>query len=154
MMREVERIEEQLRRAYEGEAWHGPALREVLADVTAARAAARPLPDAHSIWEIVLHVAAWTNVVRRRIGGEWTDAPDEGDWPEARETSEAAWRDALARLEENQRELRRAVARLDDARLDEPLAAGKSSFYVTLHGLIQHHLYHAGQIALLKKSGA
>ena len=50
-------IAEQLRRAFEGDAWHGPALLELLQDVDAATAAARPLPDVHSIWELVLHVA-------------------------------------------------------------------------------------------------
>jgi hypothetical protein len=38
-------------------------------------------------------------------------------------------------------------------RLDEPIIAGMSSIYVTLHGVVQHHLYHAGQIAMLKKAG-
>jgi hypothetical protein len=65
-MSEIQRIEDQLRRAFEGHAWHGPAVRELLADVTAAKAAGRPLPSAHSIWEIVLHMATWERVVRRR----------------------------------------------------------------------------------------
>src|SRR5437764_6919973 len=56
-MNEVERILDQLKRAFEGNAWHGPAVEEVLADVTAEQAAAKPIPDAHSIWELTLHIA-------------------------------------------------------------------------------------------------
>ena len=55
-MTEIERIEDQLKRSLEGEAWHGPALEELLADVRAEQAAAKPVPPAHSIWEIVLHI--------------------------------------------------------------------------------------------------
>lgn len=153
-MAEVERIEDQLRRAFEGGAWHGPALRELLADVNAERAAARPLANAHSIWEIVLHVAAWDGVVRRRVGGERVDEPPEGDWPTVADTGEAAWREALGLLERRSRELREAVLRLSDSQLDDNVGGvdGGSSCYVTLHGAIQHGLYHAGQIALLKKA--
>src|SRR5271157_2181551 len=63
-------IAEQLRRAFEGDAWHGPALLELLQDVDAATAAAKPVPNVHSIWELVLHVAAWDAAACRRLAGE------------------------------------------------------------------------------------
>jgi uncharacterized damage-inducible protein DinB len=150
-MNEIQRIEDQLKRALEGKAWHGPSLRELLADVTAEQAAARPLANAHSIWEIVLHIAAWEEAVRRRLEGEPVDLFGEEDWPPVTNTSEAAWKNTLAKLENNHRELRKAIARLSDSRLEEAIAGEKYSVYVTLHGVIQHDLYHAGQIAVLKK---
>ena len=148
-MREAERIANQLRRAYRGEAWHGPALRELLEGVTAERAAARPLPGAHSIWELVLHVAAWQGVVLRRVGGEDAREPEEGDWSDVAEPDEARWREALARLDESTERLIEAVTGLADSRLEEGI--GRATLYAHLHGIIQHNLYHAGQIALLKK---
>lgn len=151
-MTEIERIEDQLKRAFEGEAWHGPSVQEALAGVTHEQAAVRPLAHTHTIWEIVLHLAAWDGVVRRRLEGELVDDPEEGDWPPVKDTSAAAWSDTLERLKNNHAELRRALSRLDQSRLDEPLAHGKSSAYITIHGSIQHYLYHAGQIALLKKA--
>ncbi len=99
-MTEVARIADQLRRAFRGKAWHGPALRELLADVSAERAAARPIPNAHTIWEIVLHLAAWDDAVLRRLEGRRTDVPDEGDWPPVREVGEAAWGRALDLLDQ------------------------------------------------------
>ena len=153
MMTEIEKIEDQLRRAFEGEAWHGPSLQEVLADVTAAQAAARPLVHAHSIWEIVLHLAAWDDTVRRRLEGEKVDNPLEGDWPPVKDESEAAWSKTLERMKKNHTQLRLTTSRFPSSRLDEPLAGSKWSAYLTLHGSIQHYLYHAGQIALLKKQG-
>jgi len=151
-MTEIERIEDQLKRAFEGEAWHGPSVQELLADVTAPMAAARPLSQAHSIWEIVLHIAAWDTVVRRRLEGEKADEPDEGDWPPVTDTGEAAWQDTLERLKRNHTALRLTISRLDEARFDEPLIGSKWPAYVTIHGSIQHYLYHAGQIAILKKA--
>ena len=150
-MTEIERITDQLRRAFEGEAWCGSALREVLADVTAESAARRMLANAHSVWEIVLHVAAWKDAVRRRLAGERVVTPAEGDFPSVVETDATAWRNAIEMLETRHTELREAVARLDDAWLEEPIVEGMSSLYVTLHGAVQHDLYHAAQIALLKK---
>ena len=158
-MTEIERIEDQLKQAFGGDAWHGSSLSVILAGVTAAQAAAKPLPNAHSIWEIVLHVAAWDGAVRQRLEGETVRVPDEGDWPTVAETSDAAWQDALGRLKERHEQLREAITRLDDDELDKRLGAerdaptgGGVSVYTTLHGIIQHNVYHAGQIALLKRA--
>lgn len=150
-MSEIQRIKDQLRRASEGPAWHGPSLKELVSDVTAERAAARPLAGAHTIWEIVLHIAAWNEGARLRLAGERAELSTEEDWPPVTDTSEGAWLAALATLERNNQRLRDALDSLDEARLNEPIVEGMSSVYVTLHGVIQHDLYHAGQIALLKK---
>jgi uncharacterized damage-inducible protein DinB len=151
-MQEIKRIVDQLKRAYEGEAWHGPSLRELLNGVTAETAAKKPLAHAHSIWEIVLHVAAWENAVRRRIEGEALDLSQEEDWPPVNDTSEAAWKKALADLESGHKRLRETIQRLTDSQLDGLAADQKYTVYFMLHGVIQHDLYHAGQIALLKKA--
>ena len=129
MSSEVGRIEDQLKRAYEGGAWHGPALLETLQGVTAAKAAAKPLPGAHSVWEIVLHVAAWEDVVRRRLGGEPVELSDAEDWPAVRETGDAAWAKTLEALRSGHDSLRRAVARLSDARLKEDVPGMPYSHY-------------------------
>jgi uncharacterized damage-inducible protein DinB len=152
MASEVERIQGELRRAFEGEAWHGPAVLELLRDVTAEQAAARPIAGAHTIWELVLHIAAWENAGRRRLGGDRAQLSDEEDFPPINDTSEAAWRETIEALKSGHSKLYDAIAGLDESRLDEPILDGMRSVYITLHGVIQHDLYHAGQIALLKKA--
>ena len=158
-MNEIERIKDQLRRGFDGDAWYGPSLADALADMPAEQAAARSLPDAHSIWEIVLHVAAWEDAVRTRLETGLVDLPAEGDWPAVTDTSERGWRETLARLERSHRELSETVARLSDHRLEQILGSerdrptgGGVSVYTTVHGVIQHNAYHTGQIALLKKA--
>ena len=151
-MTEVERIVDQLRRAYEGEAWHGPSLRELLDRVAAAQAARRPLPQAHTIWELVLHIAAWESIVRRRLGGEAVEATPEQDWPPVPDTGDAAWKKALDDLHRGHLALRQAIDTLTDEQLRQKVVGQKYSVYAMLHGVVQHDLYHAGQIALLKKA--
>ena len=150
-MTEIDRILDQLKRSYHGEAWHGPALREILLDVTAAQAAARPLPEAHTIWELVLHITTWEDATRKALEGIPINVSEEENFPAIPDTSDAAWHDALTTLEATHYALRDATARLTDADLDNTAPGRPYSFYFLLHGIIQHNLYHAGQIVLLKK---
>jgi len=151
-MTEIERIEDQLKRAFEGEAWHGPAVLESLEGLTANQAAARPIPDAHTIWEIVLHISAWENAGYRRLSGDRAQLPVEEDWPSVEDTSDEEWMRTKAALQRRHHELRATIRRVDEERLDQPILEGLSSVYVTLHGVIQHDLYHTGQIAVLRKA--
>ena len=80
-MSESARIADQLRRAFAGEAWHGDSLFEILEGVTAAQASARPIKNAHTIWELVLHIAAWDNAVLRRLGGVAVELSDTENFP-------------------------------------------------------------------------
>ena len=149
---ETRRIQGQLRRAFSGRAWHGPAVLEVLAGVESRKAAARPIAGVHSIWELVLHIAAWDKAVAKRLAGDRAELPDEEDWPAVDDISDEAWQQALETLKSCHHELHEAIGRVADARLDQPILEGMPSTYGTLHGVIQHDLYHAGQIAILKKA--
>jgi len=150
-MNEIERVHEQIRRAFEGPAWSGPSVLEALDGVTAAQAAKRPIPDAHSIWEIALHIGTWENAVRRRALGEKVNVSDEENFPTITDTSAKAWEAAIARIKAGHQELRKVVEAFDPMRIDEPLVPGGSTAYVQFHGAAQHDLYHAGQIAVLRK---
>ena len=150
-LQEINRLNDHLKRAFEGEAWHGPALLSLLADVTAAQAAARPLAAAHSIWELVLHIAAWERAARHALAGQPIHVTDDENFPAVTDTGEAAWQETLATLQYEHQLLQSAVARLTDADLDASVPGGSYTFYYLLHGVVQHDLYHAGQIALLKK---
>jgi uncharacterized damage-inducible protein DinB len=157
---ETARISDQLRRTYEADTWYGPPLRQLLADLTAAEAAARPVAAAHTIWEIVLHLSAWMDEVRQRLLSGRSGMPADGDWPAVAGGDEAAWAAARRRLDERHQALLRDVAALDETRLAESIVnlgddgapAGSVSFYVLVHGSAQHNAYHAGQIALLKRA--
>ena len=153
MTREIERLEDQLRRSFEGDAWHGPAVLEVLAGVAADQAAARPVANGHSIWELVLHLAATYRLVLRRIGGDAEQLSPEDDWPSLPAVTPENWRDTVETLRGLNQDLRRAVRAFAPDRLDAPLvAAPPYTAYTQFIGITQHDLYHAGQIAMLKRA--
>ncbi len=148
-MSEIARIVEQLKQAHDGGAWHGPSVAEALEGVSAAGAAKKPIGAGHSIAEIVQHVRVTDELVRRRVAGE--PAGDEADWPEPAAGGEAGWRAAMEKLRATQRALRDAVSRLPESRLHENMPGKSHSYHYELLGIVNHDLYHAGQISLLKK---
>ncbi len=153
-MTESVRLADQIRRAFEGNAWHGDSLLELLADVNGKTAAAKPIKDAHSIWELLLHITTWDDAVRRRAGGEAVEPSDEQNFPAVKDVSEAAWRQAIETAKQTHNQLVQAVAAFPDSRLHDQVP-GKTekyhNFFYLFSGIVQHELYHAGQIALLKK---
>jgi uncharacterized damage-inducible protein DinB len=153
-MTETARIADELRRAFDGGAWHGDSLFKILKGVTSAQAAARPIRNAHSIWELVLHIAAWEGVARRRMAGAAAKLSAAKNFPVVIDTSDAAWQMALQHLRGIHEELIAAVEKFPQASLTKQVPGKQGAhynFYFMLHGLAQHAAYHAGQIALLKK---
>jgi uncharacterized damage-inducible protein DinB len=155
-MNEVERITDQYQRAFDGEAWHGPSVLSLLEGVTATQACAHPIPGAHSIWELTVHIAAWESAIARRLRGDRAQLTDSEDWTIINDNSEEAWQSTIQQLVANHQGLLDEISKVDETKLDRSIIEDPqtpfSSIYVTLHGGVQHDLYHAGQIAILKKA--
>jgi len=146
------RLADQLERGFQGGAWHGPAVMEVLAGVRAGTAQWRPGPAAHSLAETVGHLAFWLEDARRQVIGDPRESPGSGaDWGPAELGSEADWQALCARLEEAHCGLRNAVLHLSEAQLDEAHSGSESTLRGMLLGVLQHNAYHAGQMALVRK---
>jgi uncharacterized damage-inducible protein DinB len=156
MNTEIAAILDELEHAHRGDPWHGPSRTHVLGDITPEEAARHPGGEAHGIWELVLHMHAWTMEVARRLGGAQPGMPGEGDWPAVPHPSAAAWDDARRSLDAAHDQLATLVVTFPPARLDErvgtdrdaPLGTG-STYRAMLHGLAQHDAYHTGQISIL-----
>jgi uncharacterized damage-inducible protein DinB len=149
-MSESKRIADQLRRSQQGSAWHGPAVGEILKDVDFALAQRHLLPGAHNIWELVMHITAWQAATLGAVRGDKMPQLDgKDDWPATGHT-EQDWRNAVERLERVNQELVASLASFPDERLGDIVPDREYSFYYLLHGVTQHNLYHAGQMAMLK----
>ncbi len=124
---------------------------ELLQGIDAKAAAARPLAAAHSIWELVLHIAAWEKVAIRRIHGEALTLTGEQNFVHVSEASEETWQAAFQDLRNTHSDLIKAVSALPDSLLSQPVPGKDYDVRFMLLGTIQHAAYHGGQIALLKK---
>jgi uncharacterized damage-inducible protein DinB len=156
---ETSRISDQLRRAFDGDAWHGDPLSKILAGVTAEQAAAHPVAGAHSVWELLLHVEGWTRVAADTIDGKpmpgWpTPAPgiDFQDWPAVPTPTPEAWNAAVNKLIAAGNHMADRVAQFPDSRLTDIVPGRKYNFYYLFHGIVQHSLYHGGQMMIVKKA--
>ena len=151
MDRTMEMLADQIGRAFRGESWHGPSVREVLAGVSAEDAAAHPIAGAHSIWEIVLHLRAGYTLLLRRASGERATLASDEEWPPVRAASPEAWGESQRALDELNERLQGVVRAFPAERLPQELGS-EFSAYTQFAGTPQHDLYHAGQVVLLKKA--
>jgi hypothetical protein len=154
-------VVEQLTATQDGDPWYGSSAGALLDGLTQAEAAVHPIPGAHSIWELVLHMTAWTREVTRRLRGGVPALPTEGDWPQVREVSEAAWARAQEELADAHGELVALVRALPAAGweravgdLREPALGTGVDVAGMIVGLAQHDAYHIGQIAVTRRAVA
>jgi uncharacterized damage-inducible protein DinB len=152
---DLEALRQDLRKVYDGDPWHGSSITEILKGIDADVAAHRSIPGAHSIWEIVLHMTAWTREVASRVRGAPAKSPPE-DWPAPRfGGQEQAWNAAKDDLAAAQKEIEVAVGALKPDDLLRWIESHEGAGYTVgtvIRGLLQHHTYHEGQIAILKRA--
>lgn len=149
MKSEIEKLLRLLNRTYTSGAWHGPSVKEALKDID-EKVAEKRFPNTHSIIELVAHMTAWRRFVLAKLKGELDyTVPDEANFPTTNN-----WAQVLQELEESQMKLLHTIEGLPESKLSElvPHPIYKYTYYTMLHGIIQHDLYHTGQIMLIKKS--
>lgn len=156
MKTECNRIADQLVSTLNGEAWYGDCLREILKGVTATQALSHPIPSAHSIWEMVLHVEAWCKLAEGAMQGvpipAWATMPKEMDWPPVAGSGEQAWQQAVTSFFATHLKLVEAIKSFEDERLGATVPGRSYNFYRLFQSMTQHAVYHGGQIVLLKKA--
>ena len=151
-------LREDLRNVYDGDPWHGSPITSVLKGIDAETAALRSVPSGHTIWELVLHMTSWTREVASRVRGTPPRSPV--DWPLPKSNGgDAAWRAAQDDLAAAHRDLERAVDTLQPDDLlqwisdqRDPTPGAGQTMGTLIRGLLQHHTYHEGQIAILKRA--
>lgn len=144
-MSEAKRIADQLRQALRGPAWHGDSVAEILEGVTDPTAR---IPGANSIHALVLHMAAWAEIALERVTtGPVPSVTEEQNFP-----APGDWQTDVDRLFRSSDRLAAHIEGMSDTELDFVFDSNGQTVYRLLHGVVQHHLYHAGQIALLKKT--
>jgi uncharacterized damage-inducible protein DinB len=147
-MNEIDRIIRLLEKMFDKQPWYGSSIIEILSRVDSEQAFFRQ-GDTHSIIELVLHMTSWRKFATQRLMGDAEfEVTDEANFPKP-----TTWKDTLDQLHQSQEALLAAVKQFPENRLAElvPSKTLKYTYYTLLHGIIQHDVYHIGQIALLQK---
>lgn len=150
-MREKERIEKLFENIYNGDPWIDITILGTLKNISAEQAASKPSPQWNSIWEIVKHIISWRLNVLQRVQGKIAMSPDHNYFVPLTDISEAAWQNILKSLEDSQREWLSFLKRFNDEDFEKIYAGNNHSYYEHIHGIIQHDVYHLGQIIFLAK---
>lgn len=145
-MSEIDRIINSIRDSYDGNAWHGPSIKEILSKISDGQFNAK-IGNGHSIIEIILHMAAWRHfAIQKLLGNDAYVVADEINFPKGNNLA-----DAMRQLDRSQEELIGIIAKFDERILQQEVPHKKYSYYKLLHGIIQHDLYHLGQIVMILK---
>lgn len=154
----IEKLVIELDKAVNGDPWYGASLKAILQDVTYEQAVTKYNPNIHSIAEIVLHIYAWIEEVSSRLEGNNPKEPERGDWPEADNLKEAEWNEIVKRIFSSHENLLRLVRDFPLEKFEEQVGATRDkelgtgyTYREMLVGLMEHNIYHGGQIGLLKK---
>ena len=149
MLSEVLRLRQLLERTYQGDAWHGPSVQAVLSDLSVSQALCR-LGGSHNSAELVRHMTAWRRFVILRLEEATTyELSDEVNWTTVNHLDESTWQQTRRELEQSQNDLLSSLESMKQERLSQPVAHRSYDYYTLLHGIIQHDIYHLGQIRLL-----
>lgn len=149
-MSRASRLAQAAQAAFDGDPWYGPSLDSVLDEMPPRRIHERPVAGAHSIAELMAHIAHWKDVVRRRLEGDPAPDANQADWPEI--PSSASFDELRRRIDEAHARLVARVSGLDDSALDAEVAGNRISREEIVHGIVQHDIYHAGQLTLLARA--
>lgn len=153
MTEEIKRIHRNISSVYDGQAWYGDNAVTILSGVTAAQAAVKPEKLNHSIAEIVSHMAAWRYFVVEKIKGNATYEvwETELNWQKITKLNESEWNGILNDLLKSQSQLLQQIELVEEPLLTATVGGRKYNFRLMLQGIVQHDIYHLGQISMIKK---
>jgi uncharacterized damage-inducible protein DinB len=145
-MSQTKQIADSYRAATVKGAWYGPSLAELLAGIAPELATTQPIPGAHSISELLQHLLLWNERIRNT-----SDSHPMPPWEADKEWAEPPipWNELVTRWNQSRDLLEEQIRSfpIEDLRKQVP---GRGYPYETmLHGIVQHAIYHSGQIAMV-----
>ncbi|WDF77721.1 DinB family protein [Mucilaginibacter sp. AW1-7] len=153
-----EKLSAELQKILSGDAWYGSPVYDIVESIGFETAYEKPPGSVHNIAEIVLHMIAWTEEVMDRMNGLTAGIPTSGDWPETGAPDEQKWQNYVDDLKLVNVNLIGVIQNFPQEQWDEPIKDERNremgtgvSYEELINGLIQHHIYHSGQIALLNR---
>ena len=152
MNREILLITGQLKDVYKGDPWFGRSVEAILSEVDESVVFEKPNGQ-HSILELLWHMITWKEftISRLRNSGQSLSDFEKKDWRELDHTDKALWKDGIKRFSQLQNELVEVIQQQKDDVLTQKVGERNYDFRKLLYGIIEHDIYHLGQIAYIKK---
>lgn len=154
----IEKLVIELNRAMFGEPWYGASVKNVLDAITYKQAFAASIGNVHTIAEIALHILAWNEEMLSRFEGNEPKEPVIGDWPWVKYDDEKYWNEIRENIYSTHNRLIKLVETFPVEKYEDKIGTEQKTELATgftyresLLGLMQHNIYHVGQIALIKK---
>jgi uncharacterized damage-inducible protein DinB len=126
-------------------AWYGPSLAELLAQISPELATTPPAPGAHTISALLQHLLLWNERIRNT--SESNPMPR---WEAEKEWAEPSipWNELVARWNQSRDLLEEAIRNFPLADLPKQVPGRTYPYETLLPGIVQHAIYHSGQIAM------
>ena len=150
-MKSTKRLSKLFTDLYNGDPWLGVTIMDTLKDISPAQACKKIAPERNSIWQIINHMISWRENVLLRVQGNQISSPNNNYITDITDTSQKAWKETLARLENSQQQWISFLQDFDKKSFDTIYAPNGMSYYEHINGILQHDAYHLGQIVLLSK---
>ena len=149
--KEVQSIITNLERVLNGQPWYGEAVMPMLRKIHPAVVYINP-DHSHAAIEILYHMITWAEFTLHRLQNkqDYDDkTANEMDWRMI-DPKIHTWETGLKEFEQVHKQIVAELQKKDDALLSEMVDYREYNFRFMLNGLIQHNIYHLGQIAFLK----
>ena len=137
-----------------GQPWYGSPVLKLIEKVNPENAHTRSCGP-HSSADILLHMIAWTEETNDRLKGKYASDPARGDWPDP---AHHTWIELNGLFVLCNKHLKDTVVKMDGAAFSQIVnddredgLAERITYEELIRGIIQHHVYHSAQIALLNK---
>ena len=154
-MKTGEKLVKEFEDILSGGPWYGDPIYKILDRITFDSAYEKPIPAAHNVAEILLHMLSWTEEVMDRMNGMTASTPSSGDWPDPGAPDEQKWQLWVEDLKLVNVNLIKIIRDFPDEQWDDKIDDKRgyepTTYEELIHGFFQHQIYHAGQIALLVK---
>ena len=145
-MTRTDQIADAYRAATVKDAWYGPSLAELLAQTSPQLATTPPAPGAHSISQLLQHLLLWNERARNT-----SDSNPLPLWQAEKEWAEPPipWTELVARWNRSRDILEEHLRKFPVGDLSKQVPGRGYPYEIMLDGIVQHTIWHAGQIAMI-----
>lgn len=153
MNKEIQSIIRNLDNVNKGQPWFGRPVYSLLDEVDPSLVYNKPGNTNHSLIELLYHLVTWADFTLKRIEGDKEQdlaVFEKSDWREI-DPKVHTWKKGMKQYKDIHEKIISLLSKKEDTFLKEIVDYRNYNFRFLLNGLIQHNIYHAGQIAYVSK---